>query len=116
MDNVIERIARFADIDTRRAMGFKPRKLHVPDIKFVPPCLCLTVPPMIRWDFESGIQFSVGFADPLHKNVNWYIGDKLYHFCLDCKEMWCSDDGEIIWRYIHPDFNDDGSFKRAQPL
>ena len=27
MDNVIERIAHFADIDTRRAMGFGPRKL-----------------------------------------------------------------------------------------
>jgi hypothetical protein len=29
MDNVIEHIAHFADIDTRRAMGFKPRKLNV---------------------------------------------------------------------------------------
>ena len=27
MNNVIERVARFADIDTRRAMGFQPRKL-----------------------------------------------------------------------------------------
>ena len=26
---IIELIANFADIDTRRAMGFKPRKLHI---------------------------------------------------------------------------------------
>jgi len=29
MDNLLERIARHADIDTRRAMGFPPRKLNV---------------------------------------------------------------------------------------
>ena len=33
MDNVIERIAGFADIDTRRAMGFRPRKLPPSDLK-----------------------------------------------------------------------------------
>ena len=32
MDNVIERVARFADIDTRRAMGFPPRKLPPSDL------------------------------------------------------------------------------------
>jgi len=29
MENIIERIARHADIDTRRAMGFPPRKLNI---------------------------------------------------------------------------------------
>lgn len=29
MDNIIECIAGHVDIDTRRAMGFKPRKLNV---------------------------------------------------------------------------------------
>jgi hypothetical protein len=32
MDNVIKRIADFADLDTRRAMGFKPRKLKLDDV------------------------------------------------------------------------------------
>lgn len=38
MQNIIEHIARFADIDTRRAMGVKPGKLARTnlDIKFVP--------------------------------------------------------------------------------
>jgi len=27
--NILERIAHFADIDTRRAMGFPPRKLNI---------------------------------------------------------------------------------------
>jgi hypothetical protein len=30
--NLIERIARHADIDTRRAMGFRPRKLVIPKL------------------------------------------------------------------------------------
>ena len=29
MENIVERIADFSDIDTRRAMGFPPRKLKV---------------------------------------------------------------------------------------
>ena len=32
MDIVIKRIADFADLDTRRAMGFKPRKLKLNDV------------------------------------------------------------------------------------
>jgi hypothetical protein len=32
MDNFIERIAHYADIDTRRAMGFPPRKLPTSDL------------------------------------------------------------------------------------
>jgi len=32
MDNVIKRIADLADLDTRRAMGFKPRKLKLDDV------------------------------------------------------------------------------------
>ena len=31
--NLLERIASFADIDTRRALGFKPRKLPRTDLK-----------------------------------------------------------------------------------
>ena len=31
MQNLVERIARFADIDTRRAMGFLPRRLPPSD-------------------------------------------------------------------------------------
>jgi hypothetical protein len=34
--NVIERIANLADIDTRRAMGFPPRKLNKPHIPWSP--------------------------------------------------------------------------------
>lgn len=33
MNNLLERVAHFTDIDTRRAMGVPPRKLVVPDIQ-----------------------------------------------------------------------------------
>ena len=35
--DILERIAHFADIDTRRAMGFGPRKIVVPDLNIHPP-------------------------------------------------------------------------------
>ena len=36
MQNVIERIAHFADIDTRRALGFQPRKLPPSNLVIIP--------------------------------------------------------------------------------
>lgn len=32
MDNFIEKVALYADIDTRRALGFAPRKLTIPKL------------------------------------------------------------------------------------
>jgi hypothetical protein len=47
MQNVIERIAHYADIDTRRAMGFKPRKL--------PPSNLVIIPGKMYWYVVSSI-------------------------------------------------------------
>jgi hypothetical protein len=33
MENFIEKVALYADIDTRRALGFAPKKLVIPDLK-----------------------------------------------------------------------------------
>jgi hypothetical protein len=33
MENFIEKVGLYADIDTRRALGFAPKKLVIPDLK-----------------------------------------------------------------------------------
>ena len=60
MDNIIERIADFADIDTRRAMGFPPRKLVVPNLP-------------ILFAFHSA-----HFEDPRYFNMEFHFGDDVH--------------------------------------
>ena len=50
MLGIIERIAHFADIDTRRAMGFQPRRLIVPSFNI-----------RIPKEYRSGHVFVVNF-------------------------------------------------------
>lgn len=116
-NDLIERIAQFADIDTRRAMGFLPRKL--------PPSK-LVLPKLIEYEnyfskygesrkfIMNGASFYVYPDDPtwafgreFHSSGRTYImrDNGLILFYLDGK----------LSRVRHPDFNDDGSFKRSRP-
>lgn len=70
MENVIERIARHADIDTRRAMGFPPRRL----------------PP-------SDLNIRVG-------KTWWYVGRPYNEVSFDNvwqKALASTEDGRILW-------------------
>jgi hypothetical protein len=138
MDNLIERIARHADIDTRRAMGFPPRRLVVPDLHirlplvresptshagYGPPKPIAQQDLSIGWymyivNFENGIQLQMY---PSSMTEYWYFcenpGDvrykTAYSFMYDTKMNFWTEKG---WKYsTHPDFNDDGSFKRTKP-
>jgi hypothetical protein len=100
--DLLERIARFADIDTRRAMGFKPGKLPRIDLKF----------PLIE---QESPRLSVVRIGPM-TNL----------FLQDCRYMWMFVYGKGVLMdyetrkihiddqppYTHPDFHEDGSFKR----
>lgn len=118
MDNVIERITRHADIDTRRAMGFPPRKL--PPSNLVLPELIIEYDNHLSKYGESrkfimnGASFYVYpdyptwiFGQEFHSTSRTYImrDNGLILFYLDGKSS----------RVCHPDFNEDGSFKRSQP-
>ena len=71
MENVIERVARFADIDTRRALGFKPRKLSPSD---------LTI--------RTGTAYSPFYTEPFTRvNIN-----------ENCNII-ASEDGVVSWRF-----------------
>jgi hypothetical protein len=121
--DLIERIAHFADIDSRRALGFSPRKLVLPDlnIQFLQksgPCsmvlrlenanMVLTYP-CHRFDYNRGV-----ITCP---RIQWafrFGGSFRYYDMYRDGFVETRIDGFESSR--HPDFNEDGSFKRSRPL
>ena len=113
MDNIIERIAHHADIDTRRALGFPPRKLPPSDlnIKFN----------FVGHGFSRKIYLGGVISLTVHPSgcISWVFGGPR----LTTLTEWSfTREGRMrFWtlcKYedsLHPDFNEDGSFKRAKP-
>ena len=116
MDHLIERVAHFADLDTRRAMGFGPRKLVVPDLDL--PCAS-----------KEYTEFNQGRCRYIKlSNAHVYVGpvEISWLFLTDdfktSRSSFSRDDGRVSFYAMlkmehsrHPDFNEDGSFKRAKP-
>lgn len=106
-----ERVAGFADIDTRRAMGFLPRKLPKSEL--------IVRPEKHRKD--GGPVTVISFNTPNttliiedHKYI-WVFGftDTAAMMIYDTKSIYTVSSFGRTETYTHPDFNDDGSFKRA---
>jgi hypothetical protein len=117
MENIIERIAHFADIDTRRAMGFPPRKLPLSDLN-------LKIPKeqksghLFSVEFDSGIRLIFWPYNYLCYETKWVINENSTSLLFRkngsieiSKNHWKVDSE----KYIHPDFNEDGSLKRSRP-
>ena len=115
MLGIIERIAHFADIDTRRAMGFQPRRLIVPSFN-------IRIPKEYRSghvfvvNFDSGIELICWPYKHLFYGTKWIINKNTTSslftengFIEISRNHWKVDSET----YTHPDFNEDGSFKRA---
>ena len=112
--DLIERIAHFADIDSRRALGFLPRRLVLPDLN-------------LKLDFvPHGCARKIHLGDALSLTVHpsggigWVFGGPRY---ATITEYFSGRDGRLrFWTMykcetsLHPDFNEDGSFKRSRPL
>ena len=116
--DILERIAHFADIDTRRAMGFPPRKL-----------------PLSHFDFPErqlgwgNIKIVLGHGievTKFHSHDSW----NAYGWAFNCGDNPWNRRGVVfftnglveVWNgwvdrqvSCHPDFNEDGSFKRSRP-
>jgi hypothetical protein len=118
MENVIERIAHHADIDTRRALGFGPRRLIAPNLDL--PC-----------NSESYVEFNQGVSSFIklrnahlyvcRNEIAWVFGTDA--FMTSRSYTFRRDDGHVSFyallkseRSIHPDLNEDGSFKNWQSL
>jgi hypothetical protein len=111
--NLVERIARHADIDTRRALGFGPHRLPPSDLN-------------IKLNFvPHGCGRKIHLGDALSLTVHprggisWVFGGPRL---TTVTEYFFESDGRLrVWTLcrcetsLHPDFNEDGSFKRAEP-
>jgi len=115
MENLIERIARHADIDARRAMGFGPRRLVAPDLDL--PCRSQEYV-----EFNQGVSRFIKLRNAqmyvCPNEISWVFGTD--NFMTSRSYSFSRDDGRVSFyallvmkHSIHPDFNEDGSFKRA---
>ena len=116
--DLIERIAHFADIDSRRALGFLPRKIIPPDLDL----------PMSLEEYTELIQgrtrrFKLRNAELYvgRLEIAWVFGTN--DFMTSRSYSFRRDDGLVSFYALlkmdhsrHPDFNEDGSFKRSGPL
>lgn len=115
MLNIVERIAHFADIDSRRALGFLPRKIIPPDLDL----------PM---SLEEYTELNQGRTRRFKlRNAELYVGRLEIAWVFGTNDFKTSrsysfrrDDGLVSFYALlimkhsrHPDFNEDGSFKRA---
>jgi len=110
---IFERIALHADIDTRRALGFAPRKLVIP-------CLNIRIPEehklgyLFRVEFDSGTLIFWPYKD-LFYETKWTINGNtvsslfIKNGSIEISRNFWKANSE---RYTHPDFHEDGSFKR----
>ena len=116
MQNLVERVGHFADIDTRRAMGFLPRKL--PPSIIVLPERILTFG-SVKFIFDRGIRFTMFYYQGANEAVCWSFGcggdtreQRGYVFRNGGRiEIYNERGQQDSW---HPDFNEDGSFKRSR--
>ena len=113
MQNIIERIAHYADIDTRRAMGFGPRRLVMPDLNL--PCNSVTYV-----EFTQGVSRFIKLNNAqlylCRNEIAWVFGTD--DFKTSRSYTFRRDDGLVSFyallkteRSRHPDFNEDGTLR-----
>lgn len=111
MDHIIERIAHHADIDTRRAMGFDPRKLVLPDLDL--PCR--------SQEYVEFIKLRNAQLYVCQNEISWVFGTD--DFMTSRSYSYRRADGRVsLYRLLklehswHPDFNEDGKLKTWRSL
>jgi len=112
--DVLEHIAHFADIESRRAMGFLPRRLVMPDLDL--PCIS-----------QEYVEFNQGISRWIKlRNAHLYIGPLEISWVFGTSDFMKSRsysfrraDGLVSFYALlkmehsrHPDFNEDGSHKK----
>jgi hypothetical protein len=116
--DILERIAHFADIDSRRAMGFLPRRLVLPDLDI--PCRTNEYV-----EFNRGISRFIKLRNAklyvCQDETAWQFGK---HEDFMKTITYCFRRDGVLFQYglgsysrsRHPDFNEDGTFNRLRPL
>lgn len=114
MENLVEHIARHADIDTRRAMGFGPRRLALPSLN-------IKIPKehkgghVFTVEFDSGVELIFWPYAWLDYGIEWIVNRNTTLTCFIkngsieiTRNRWKSDSVE----FTHPDFKKDGTLTR----
>jgi hypothetical protein len=115
--DLIERIAHFADIDSRRALGFPPRKIVLPELDL----------PFQREEYKGVsrlIKLRNAHLYVRHDEIAWQFGTN--DFMTSRTYSFRRDDGFVSFYALlktelsrHPDFNEDGqrrTINRLRPL
>jgi hypothetical protein len=114
MDQLIERVAHYADLDTRRAMGLLPRKLPPSDLKlkmdFVPHGVARKI-------YLGGL---ISLTVHPSGGISWVFGGPRL---TTVTEYFFTREGRLrVWTLcrcedsLHPDFNEDGTLKGWQTV
>jgi len=117
--DLIERIAHFADIESRRALGFKPRRLVLPVLD-------------LPFQREEYVEFNRGLSRIIKlRNAKLYVCQdetawkfgknedfmKTITYCFRRDDALVSSYASLKTEHSrHPDFNEDGTFNRLRPL
>jgi hypothetical protein len=114
MQNVIERIAGHADIDTRRAMGFGPRKIVLPDLNLP---FKIEESGTTNWCKYIELPNAVLYIYSRNTQIVWVFGSHRRYYALNGDGLVTRrNSGQEHFDYSrHPDINDDGSLKRSRP-
>ena len=116
--DLIEHIAHFTDIDSRRALGFLPRKIIPPDLD-----LPMSVEEYTELNQGRTRRFKLRNAELYvgRLEIAWVFGTN--DFKTSRSYSFRRDDGLVSFYALlimkhsrHPDFNEDGSFKRSRRL
>ena len=102
-----ELIAHYADIDTRRAMGFLPRRMPKSELIVLPTRYYTFYDTIVVLSYDGPLRTLCIDNDSV-----LIIGLRGVTFYYDTKII-KTDHLTAPLETIHPDFNDDGSFKRA---
>jgi len=110
--DLIEHIAHFADIDSRRALGFLPRRVVLPDLDLLP------METREYIEFDQGISRFIKLRDAklyvCPNETTWAFGTN--DFMTSRSYSFRRADGLLSFYALlkmehsrHPDFNEDGS-------
>jgi hypothetical protein len=115
--DLIERIAHFADIDSRRALGFLPRRVVLPDLDLLP------METREYIEFDQGISRFIKLRDAklyvCPNETTWVFGTN--DFMTSRSYSFRRADGLVSFYALlkmehsrHPDFNEDGSRRTSR--
>ena len=114
MDNITERIARHADIDTRRAMGILPRKLVLPELN-----LAINSEDYTEFNRDRCRYVRLNNAQVYISpdEISWLFGAD--DFMTSRSYSFRRNDGRVCFHAMlmrHPDLNEDGTLRTWQSL